>query len=213
LEGFDNWIGGQHVGGYGDVVERLGTWRRDPLTRFDFDSPAYQNMVFFHPFMRRAFFDVQSVNSPRGEGLLHCYVLPIPDGAKLRFEACDVRGRSASVEVTDLRLFMFANGMGILSFGIEAFDLPIADILWINESMRKVYPSSKKQVQEGRTPCDLILVLEQGETRTMIVVEKNLSRHAEMKGVLPPLARTITTALYFLDYDNENSNLFLMSVW
>jgi hypothetical protein len=166
LNGLDEWIMAESSG---ELVERLGRWKRQPYTRFDLNSQAYQDMVFFHPFMRRAFFDVQTAEGTSEESMVRCYVIPVPDGAKLWFEAHGVHGRSGSIEVTDLRLFMFANGIGILSFGVEAFDVPMGHVLWINESLRKVYASSGRQVEEERSPCDLALVLEQGEFRKTVV--------------------------------------------
>jgi hypothetical protein len=92
--------------------------------------------------------------------LLRCYTIPVGGGKRVWFEAEDLRGRSASVEVTDLRLFLFANGIGILSLGVEAFHLSAAQALWINESLRKVYPSSGRQIREGRIPKRMSLFLE-----------------------------------------------------
>jgi hypothetical protein len=197
LNGLDEWIMAESSG---ELVERLGRWKRQPYTRFDLNSQAYQDMVFFHPFMRRAFFDVQTAEGTSEESMVRCYVIPVPDGAKLWFEAHGVHGRSGSIEVTDLRLFMFANGIGILSFGVEASDVPMGHVLWINESLRKVYPSSGRQIEEERSPCDLAVVLEQGEFRKTVVRDTETFRRGEMKGVLPPLVSTITEPLYFLDY-------------
>ncbi len=141
-----------------------GPWRRAAYTRFDVDSPAYQDMVFFHPIVRRVFFDTADDSGAAGEheALLRCYEIPIPEGTKLWFEAEDAKGRQAQVEVTDLRLFLFANGIGILSIGVEAFNLTAAEALWINETMRKVYPSSGRQIREGRFPSRMALMLERG---------------------------------------------------
>ena len=80
----------------------------------------------------------------------------------------DSKGRAARVEVTDLRLFLFANGIGILSIGVEAFGLGAADALWINESMRKVYPSSGRQVREGRVPSRMAFVVERNGATEML---------------------------------------------
>jgi hypothetical protein len=203
LDGLDSWLRTHSAERAGGLVKQLGPWKRDSYTRFDLDSQAYQDMVFFHPFMRRVFFDIQTANGKSDEGLLRCYVMSVPEGSKLWFEACDAHGGFAAIEITDLRLFMFANGMGVLSFGVEASDMPISTVLWINESLRKVYPSSERQIQEGRIPCDFLLVLESTGERTILVEETELSKHAEMMGVLPPLAKTITGPLYFLDYSNE----------
>ncbi|MEJ2111217.1 MAG: CorA family divalent cation transporter [Acidobacteriota bacterium] len=200
IDGLDEWIASHHEGLRSPLMDHIGCWRRDPFRRFDMDSTAYQDMVFFHPYVRRVFFDIGEVTSrnEEREALLCCYTIPVPAGKKLWFCAEDVSGRSASVQVTDLRLFMFANGVGILSIGIEAFDLSAADALWINESFRKVYPSSRRQIREGRIPSKMELVVEQDGNRT-VVAEEDFKKGG-MTGYMPPLARTITSLLYFCDY-------------
>jgi len=202
IDGLDHWIAA-HPAGASPLAERLGPWRRAAYNRFDMDSPAYQDMVFFHPFVRRVYFDsFEPHASPaEQESLLRCYTMPAGDRAPLFFEAEDIRGRGASLPVTDLRLFLFANGIGILSLGVEAFHLPAARALWINESMRKVYPSSGRQVREGRIPNRLAFVL-RGPGGPEVLVEERFS-NAGMRGFLPPLARTITSLLYFADYDRQ----------
>ena len=198
IDGLDDWLA-RHQPDDGTP----GRWQRAAYRRFDSDSPAYQDMVFFHPVVRRVFFDTADGSEGAGEheSLLRCYAIPVPEGAKMWLEAVDLKGREAKVEVTDLRLFLFANGMGILSIGIEAFDLTAAQALWINETLRKVYPSSGRQLREGRFPNRLALVLERdGARRTL--VEETFER-AEMTGVLPPLSRTITQLLYFADYSRQ----------
>ena len=200
IDGLDEWIGAHHSGSKSPLMELLGCWRRDPYGRFDMDSPAYQDMVFFHPYVRRVFFDTGEVTTLAGEreALLCCFSIPIPDGKKIWFTAEDIKGRSASVQITDLRLFLFANGIGILSIGVEAFHLPASDALWINEAFRKVYPSSGRQIREGRTPSRMQLVVEQ-DGRRQIVAEEEIKRGA-LIGYLPPLAGTIASLLYFCDY-------------
>ena len=57
MNGLEEWL---HlpVTGIGEAFSRrMGTWRRSPYKDFDLDSQAYQDMVFFHPFVRRVFFD------------------------------------------------------------------------------------------------------------------------------------------------------------
>jgi hypothetical protein len=203
IDGLDAWIAAHHARTRPAVVEKLGPWRRAAYHSFDMNSRAYQDMVFFHPFVRRIFFDIgESVDTrSEDESLLHCYELNAPAGAKLWFEAGDAKGREASVEVTDLRLLMFANGIGILSIGVEAFDITAKEALWINESMRKVYPSSGRQIREGRTTSRVALVIDRdGERETM--AEERFERGA-ITGYLPPLASTITSLLYFADYARE----------
>jgi hypothetical protein len=203
LEGLDSWISSHSAERSDGLVKHLGPWQRDSYTRFDLESQAYQDMVFFHPFMRRVFFDVRRENGRSDEVLLHCYVMRIPEGQRLWFQACDTFGVAHTIEVTDLRLFLFANGMGVFSFGVEARDLPVNDVLWINESFRKIYPSSGRQVKEGRMPCDLLFVLERNGEQITLVHENELSKSAEMIGVMPPLSKTVTAPLYFLDYVSE----------
>ena len=203
IEGLDEWIAAHPGLRSAPIVDRLGRWRRAPYTRFDMDSPVYQDMVFFHPFVRRIFFDTGEAWGGAGdvEALLRCYTIPVPEGARIWFTARDARGRSARVEVNDLRMFLFANGIGILSIGVEAFDIPADLALWINETMRKVYPSSGRQVREGRGPNYLAFTVER-DNREQVAVEETFETGA-MRGFLPPLARTITGLLYFADYEQQ----------
>lgn len=138
IDGLDEWLAAHREEGRPSVAGTLGPWRRAAYTRFDADSPAYQDMVFFHPIVRRVFFDTADESGASGEheSLLRCYQIPIPEGSRVWFEAEDLKGRQAGVEVTDLRLFLFANGIGILSIGVEAARLSVTDALWINETMR-----------------------------------------------------------------------------
>lgn len=206
--GLDEWINAHASGAGSPVPGKLGRWQRDPFRRFDMDSFAYQDMVFFHPFVRRVFFDVgDGIGGAEGppENMLRVYTIPLAHlgetGRKLIYYAADSRGRSASVRVTDLRLFMFANGIGILTIGVEANDIPVSQALWINEMMRKVYPSSGRQLREGRVPCHFELRLE-GGGETTIISEERFQR-CVMRGYLPPLSRLITDLLYFLNYTTQ----------
>jgi len=203
FEALDAWITSAPAKGESGVADGLGTWRRSPYRRFDMDSPAYQDMVFFHPFVRRVFFDSAELAEDGGEheSLLHCYTIPIPDGQKVFYEAEDVKGRRASVEVTDLRLMMFANGVGILSIGVEAFHRTVEEVLWINEQVRKVYPSSGRQLREARFPNRLRFTLERNGARE-ILNEERFEKGA-MIGFQPPLASTIKSLLYFANYQDQ----------
>jgi hypothetical protein len=203
IDGLDEWISVHQSGTQNPFLKDLGNWRRAPLARFDMDSPAYQDMVFFHPYVRRVFFDTGEVSTKteEREALLCCYTMPMPANKKLWFYAEDVKGRSASVQITDLRLFLFANGIGILSIGVEAFHLTARDALWINEAFRKVYPSSGRQIREGRTPSRIQLVIEHEGKREVLVEEA--PKRVSLNGYLPPLAATITSLLYFCDYSRQ----------
>ncbi len=141
-----------------------------PYTQFDLNSRAYQDMIFFHPIVRRVFFDTTGRRGVARRCFAATRCSPLI-GGKLFYEVEDNKGGKASVEITDLRLFLFANGIGILSLGVEAWNLPIKHALWINETMRKVYPSSARQIREGRSPSRSALVLDQKGTRTRLAEE------------------------------------------
>lgn len=199
LEGLDDWLAHHASVAPGDGVG-LRVWKRAAYNQFDFDSQPYQDMIFFHPFMRRVFFDIHS-DFTAEEALFRCYSLPNPEGSTLWYEATNIFGVITRVEITDLRLFLFANGIGILSIGVEAQNLRVSDALIVNEVVRKIYPTSAEQVRDGRMPQHLSLIYERGDTRS-IVAEHNFST-AAMSGVLPPLSQTITSLLYFADYSQE----------
>ena len=207
IDGVDTWIAQHGTAIASPVTDRLGRWRRDPYVRFDLESPAYQDMVFFHPFVRRVFFDTKDSAGEVGENesLVRNYSIPLVGhheaGRKLMLEAEDSRGRTATVEVTDLRLMVFANGIGILSLGVESFGLPMSSALWINEMMRKVYPSSGRQLREGRTPSRFTLFLD-GPQGRQVMAEERFER-CVMKGFLPPLTSIITSLIYFANYDQQ----------
>ncbi len=195
----DGWISMAPERAASLLVQRLGPWKRTSYQRFDMESPTYQDMVFFHPFVRRIFFDTgDSGAQSEAESLLRCYEIHPPRDRKLFFEAEDAKRRGAAVEVTDLRLMMFANGIGILSIGVEAFGVSAAQMLWINEAMRKVYPSSGRQLREARAPHRIALVVEHNGQREVLAEERY--EKGEMIGFQPPLARTVTALLYFADY-------------
>jgi len=201
IDGLDAWIAAHETRDGSPIAARLGGWKRAAYTRFDMDSTAYQDMVFFHPFVRRVFFDTSEGGPLEGESLLRCYEMPFEHAGKLLYEAEDGKGRRASLAVSDMRLMMFANGIGILAIGVEAFGLSVAEALWVNEAMRKVYPSSGRQVREARVPNRMALVLERDGARETLAEER--FDKGEMIGFQPPLARTITALLYFADYPRQ----------
>ena len=201
------WINGldRCIAAYGapercGTIGRLGYWQRAPYARSDMESPGYQDMVFFHPFVRRIFFDTEDQSGSAGsrEALIRCYRIPL-DGRRVFYKAEDTRERRGCVQVTDLRLYLFANGMGILSLGVEASNLSAKDALWINEAMRKIYPSSGRQLREGRVPHRFWLTIEQ-DGREETIVEEGFDK-CRMIGFQPPLSAIIRSLIYFLNYD------------
>jgi CorA-like Mg2+ transporter protein len=205
IEGLDRLVATTPAGQTDQpAIRYLGHWKRAPEAAFDLNSEGYQNRVFFHPFTRRVFFDLagESGTTPDQESLHRVYRMPVPDAARLLYAAEDGNGRSAEVEVKSLLLLLFDNCIGILSIGVEAFGITAGEALWINESMRRVYPSSGRQLREGRVPWRAAFVLEESGRRQTIV-EHDL-RQGSLKRLLPPLARTITSLLYFLDYPDEH---------
>jgi hypothetical protein len=200
IDGLDDWIRSHDA-----QAPSLGRWHRAAYTQFGLDSPAYQDMVFFHPFVRRIYFDALGMNAGEwegeemggeGESLLRFYRLPVA-GKKVTLYAEDHRDRRAQVDVTDLRLILFANGIGILSLGVEAHDLPATEALWINEMMRKLYPSSSRQMREGRTPSRVRLSVD-GET----LIEEDFGS-CGIRNYLPPLSQIIRRLLYFAHYEGQ----------
>jgi hypothetical protein len=196
----DQWVTHHVEPGYQQVAAQLGGWHRHSESSLDFNSPTYQDMMFFHPFVRRAFFDTGDANAEH-EALIHRYVMHTPAGTRLYYEAEDAGGPAARVEVTDLRLLLFANGVGILTIGVEARDISYALALWINEMMRKIYPSSSHQIETGRIPKRLTLVLETGAERHTVAEE-----HWEGGRGLrhrPQLSNIVLSLLHFASYAHE----------
>src|SRR5271166_5719503 len=159
FEKLDLWVTGHTVAEYQSAAAQLGGWKRQPENSLDFHSHTYEDMMFFHPFIREAFFD-SGISNPDHEGLVRRYVINAEPGSRLFYEAEDGGGDSAKVEITDLRLLMFANGIGILTIGVEANNITYSQALWINEMMRKIYPSSGGQIQTARIPNRLALLQE-----------------------------------------------------
>ena len=202
VDGLDAWLAAHS--GVGLVAAKLGVWKRAAYSSFDIESPAYQDMVFFHPFVRRVFFDTTGMTDPKeeAESLLRFYTIDIPSNARLLFQTEDAKSRKFSAEVTALRLMMFANGIGILSISIECENLPGAQALWINEMMRKVYPSSGRQLREARMPQRQALVYESSNGTATTLVEENWE-HPAISNYQPPLSKVIRGLLYFTNYDHQ----------
>ncbi|MEZ5401044.1 MAG: CorA family divalent cation transporter [Bryobacteraceae bacterium] len=203
INGVTEWLNLAAEGHGARLVQKLGKWKRSPYTRYDIDGAAYQDMVFFHSYVRRVFFDTtEPPEDGQGpESLVQFYRIPVDD-KKAWFVAEDAKGRSARVRITDLRLHLYANTIGVLSIGVEAFNLAATEALWINEMLRKIYPSSRRQLREGRMPARLAFVLEDDEGNDDVLVEERFEQPA-MIGFHPPLAKTIRALLYFADYDQQ----------
>jgi hypothetical protein len=193
----DHWVTHHVVPEYPAAATQLGGWRRHSETSLDFNSPTYQDMMFFHPFIRRAFFDTGDSN-PEQQALIHRYVIHAGPGSRLYYEAEDDSGESARVEVTDLRLLLFANGVAILAIGIEAHNISYAHALWINEMMRKIYPSSAHQIQTARIPNRLAFVQETGTERHVIAEER--WQGGRGIGYRPQLSTIVLSLLHFANY-------------
>jgi hypothetical protein len=196
----DTWVTGHAVPEHQPAKALLGGWRRHSESSLDFHSPTYQDMMFFHPFVRRAFFDTGDAN-PEHEALIHRYVIHPAPGSRLVYEAEDDGGESAQVEVTGLRLLLFANGVGILTIGVEAHNITYAHALWINEMMRKVYASSRHQIETQRIPKRLALVQERGEERRVIAEERWETGRGI--GYRPQLSAIVLSLLHFANYAHE----------
>jgi CorA-like Mg2+ transporter protein len=200
FEKLDRWVTAQSNSEHQPVASRLGGWQRSPQSHFDLRAPAYQDMVFFHPFVRRPFFDAGNTSRDH-EALVHRYLIHLEPGGRLLYEAEDIRGACASVEVTDLRLLLFANGISILTLGIEARDISYASALWINEMMRKIYPSSDRQIETARIPSRLALVHELNGQRREVAEER--WENSRITGFRPQLSNILLGLLHFADYGNE----------
>jgi hypothetical protein len=200
IGGLDEWIAWHATNAQSPVATQIGCWQRAAYTRADMDSPAYQDMVFFHPYVRRVFFDISDKSEAAGEreALIRCYRIPLDGDRKVWFDAADARGRRGRAQATDLRLFLFANGMGILSLGVEMQGASARDALWFNEQARKIYPSSGRQVREGRAPNFVALSVESAGQEKLVAAERYDA--CGMSGFQPPLSKVVQSLLYFLDY-------------
>ncbi len=196
----DLWVTKHVVPEYQAAAAKLGGWSRHSETALDFNSSTYQDMMFFHPFIRRAFFDIGDTN-PDHHSLIHRYVIHAPPGSRLYYEAEDDSGESAKLEITDLRLLLFANGVAILNIGVEAHNIGYAHALWINEMMRKIYPSSAHQIQTARIPNRLALVQETGTERHVIAEER--WQGGRGIGYRPQLSTIVLSLLHFANYGHE----------
>ena len=100
IDGLDEWIASHPAPAL--------AWKRTPYSEFDLDSRAYQDMVFFHPIVRRVFFDTVGQAQSR-EALIRCYTMRPPNEAKLWFEAGDSQ---LSVSINRVRGMNYAGIFG-----------------------------------------------------------------------------------------------------
>lgn len=204
IAGLDRFIGEHTRNTRHPFVEMVGPWKRATYTQFGIDSRAYQDMVFFHPYVRHVFFDAARKEGDNSEeeweSLIRVYEIDVED-KKLFLRGSDGRGARPDLQITSLRLFLFANGMGILAIGCEAWNISSADALWANEMLRKLYPSSGRQNREGRS-LNQVSVYRQAEGGEQPVASEDF-KSCSLKGFQPPLTKIITELLYFLDYDKK----------
>jgi hypothetical protein len=201
IDGLDSWVTGDpHPLPQG--MNLLGRWKRASYSRFDVESPAYAELLFFNSIVRHVFFDTNiGRQADEQENQLRCYTIGITAPRRLWYEGGDVFGFCARAEVTDLRLFLSAQGVGILSIGVSAHAVAASQALWVNRRLRKLYPVDAESVREGRTPSWLALRLEKdGQIET--VAEERFESPA-LVGFYPPLASTVKGLLYFADYSRE----------
>ena len=202
IDGLDSWIAGESGRRASQGMARLGLWKRASYSTFDVDSPAYSDLLFFHSIVRHVFFDTNiGRHTDDQENHLRCYNIDASASGRLWFEGSDVLGRGARAAVTDLRLYLSAQGIGVLSIGVATGAIDAAQALWINHRLRKLYPVDADCVREGRTPNWLALKLEQGLQIETICEER--FEHPALVGFYPPLANTVKNLLYFADYALE----------
>src|SRR5271165_4107721 len=202
IDGLDSWIAGHSGRSTSQGMAGLGPWKRSSYSKFDLDSPAYSDLLFFHSIIRHVFFDTNiGRHADDQENQLRCYTIDIGAPARLWFEGSDALGRGARAEVTDLRLYLSAQGIGVLSVGVSAGAIDAGQALWINRRLRKLYPVDADSIRQGRTPNWLALRLERGSQVETVCEER--FQHPEMVGFYPPLANTVKGLLYFADYSQE----------
>jgi len=202
IDGLDSWIAGHNGRDVSRGVPGLGTWKRSSYSEFDVSSPGYSDLLFFHSIVRHVFFDTTIGRHPdEQENQLRCYAIDVSAPNRLWFEGSDALGRGARAQVTDLRLYLSAQGIGILSIGVSTGEIDAAQGLWINRRLRKLYPLDADSVREGRTPSRIALRLERGREEQTIC-EERFERPA-MVGFYPPLPDNIKSLLYFADYSEE----------
>jgi hypothetical protein len=202
LDRLDSWIAGESSQRESHGMGRLGAWKRASYNNFDAASPAYPDLLFFNSIVRHVFFDSDINRSADDqENQLRCYLIHLGQTKRLWLEGSDSLGRQARVQVKELRLYVTAQGIGVLSIGTEGRDIPAEEALWINRRLRKLYPPDGSSVQEGRTPNHIALRLED-ESGITTVSEENFENPAMIR-FYPPLSSLVRSLLYFADYSLE----------
>jgi len=202
IDGLDSWISGESGRRPSQGMARLGQWKRASYSQFDVESPAYSELLFFQSIIRHVFFDTNVRRHPGSqENQLRCYTIDLSDSQRFWLEGSDALGRGASVEVTDLRLYLSAQGISVLSIGVATGAIDAAQGLWINRRLRKLYPADADSIREGRTPNRLALRVERN-SQTELVCEERFE-HPAMVGFYPPLTNIVKSLLYFTDYALE----------
>ena len=139
IDGLDSWISGESGRRPSQDMARLGQWKRASYSQFDLESPAYSDLLFFQSIIRHVFFDTNIRRHPGSqENQLRCYTIDVSDSQRLWLEGSDALGRGASVEVTDLRLYLSAQGISVLSIGVATGVIDAAQALWVNRRLRKL---------------------------------------------------------------------------
>ena len=202
IDGLDSWIAGHRGNGASHSVPGLGSWKRSSYAQFDLDSPAYSDLLFFHSIVRHVFFDTNiGRHADDQENQLRCYTIEVSQGTRLWFEGSDALGTEARAEVTDLRLYLSAQGIGVLSIGVAASGIDAEQALWLNRRLRKLFPVDAVSIPEGRTPNWVAFRLERGAQLETICEER--FEHLSLVGFYPPLPNTVKSLLYFADYSQE----------
>src|SRR5271165_3081950 len=202
IDGLDSWIAGHSGRDGSQAVPGLGPWKRSSYSDFDLKSPAYSDLLFFHSIVRHVFFDTNiGRHADDQENQLRCYTVDLNPPTRLWYEGSDALGRGARAEVTDLRLYLSAQGIGVLSIGVSASAIDAEQALWINRRLRKLYPVDADGIRQGRTPNWLALRLERGSQVETICEER--FDNLEMVGFYPPLPNTVESLLYFANYSQE----------
>jgi len=202
IDGLDQWMASEGKNPELRVPKLLGHWKRATFTNFDASSTAYSDLLFFNSIVRHVFFDTNIGRQPdEQENQLRCYTIDLDPSAVVWFEGTDAVGGSGRAQIVDLRLYLSAQGIGILSIGVAATDIDAATGLWLNRRLRKLYPVDGVSIRDGRTPNYTALRKESSAGSESISEER--FANPTMIGFYPPLTCTVQSLLYFADYGLE----------